>query len=336
MATGSLVISLDFELYWGFREKRSLSDCERRLLGARAAIPRMLDLFAKHEIAATWATVGFLFFDDKEELFAYLPEERPRYADPVLSPYPILDEIGENEASAPCHFGLSLVRRIAETPRQEVASHTFSHYYCLEDGQTPSAFAADLAAARSAAARLGIVPESLVFPRNQINESYFPICREQGFKAVRGNPGSGLYAPASQKSETRFRRIGRLADSYFPITSELTECSMPIDGLFDVPASMFLRPVTMSLAAFDTLRLDRLKRLMTMAATTGSLFHLWWHPHNFGLDTEANLRFLERLLQHYDELGDRFDMRSETMAGAALRYATPPAAAAAEGAETCF
>jgi peptidoglycan/xylan/chitin deacetylase (PgdA/CDA1 family) len=309
-----LVISLDFELHWGMRDKQRLADCEARLLGARAAIPRMLDLFARHEVAATWATVGFLFFDDKEELLSSLPEERPHYANPALSPYAALDEIGPNEAAAPCHFGLSLIRRIAETPRQEVASHTFSHYYCLEGGQTPSTFAADLDAARSAARRLGITLESLVFPRNQANQDYLSICREQGFKAVRGNPRSWLYAAADQEGDTGLRRIARLADSYLPITREKTALRTPIDGLSDVPATMFLRPVTAPLKALEPLRLDRLKRMMTTAARTGSIFHLWWHPHNFGRDTEANLDVLDRLLQHFRELRDRFGMRSMTMA----------------------
>lgn len=317
MPAGSLVISLDFELHWGIRDKQRIADCETHLLGARAAIPKILDLFAHHEVAATWATVGFLFFDDKEELLSSLPEERPRYTNPALSPYATLDEIGRNEASAPCHFGLSLLKRIVETPRQEVASHTFSHYYCLEGGQTPSAFVADLAAARSAAERLDFSLESLVFPRNQVNEDYLPICREQGFKVVRGNPRSWLYVAADQEGGTKLRRIGRLTDSYLPITRERTERRAQIDGLFDVPATMFLRPVLAPLAPLEPLRLSRLKRMMTTAASTGSIFHLWWHPHNFGRDTEANLDFLDRLLQHYSELSDRFGMRSETMAEAA-------------------
>jgi hypothetical protein len=208
------------------------------------------------------------------------------------------------------------LKRIAETPRQEVASHTFSHYYCLEAGQTPSAFAADLKAARRAAERLNITLESLVFPRNQANVDYLSICREQGFKAVRGNPSSWLYAAADQDGETKARRIGRLADSYLPITRERTARKEPIDGLYDVPATMFLRPVMSSLSALEPLRLARLKRMMTTAARTGSIFHLWWHPHNFGHDTEANLRFLGQLLDHYRALSDRFGMPSCTMAEA--------------------
>src|SRR5262245_13071649 len=60
-AFGALVISLDFELHWGVRDKRPVDGSYREnLLGAREAIPRMLDLFEEFGIAATWATVGFL------------------------------------------------------------------------------------------------------------------------------------------------------------------------------------------------------------------------------------------------------------------------------------
>ena len=77
--------------------------------------------------------------------------------------------------------------------------------------------------------------------------------------------------------------------------------------------------VTAPLKTFEPLRLSRLKRQMTAAAAAGRIFHLWWHPHNFGADTEANLYFLDRLLDHYRRLRDSFGMRSETMAEAALR-----------------
>ena len=59
---GALVISLDFELHWGVRDKRPVDGPYREnLLGAREAIPQMLDLFEEFGVAATWATVGFLF-----------------------------------------------------------------------------------------------------------------------------------------------------------------------------------------------------------------------------------------------------------------------------------
>ena len=64
---GALVISLDFELHWGVRDKRPVDGPYREnLLGAREAIPRMLDLFEEFGVAATWATVGFLFAKNRD------------------------------------------------------------------------------------------------------------------------------------------------------------------------------------------------------------------------------------------------------------------------------
>ncbi|MDQ4068130.1 MAG: hypothetical protein M3203_01420 [Actinomycetota bacterium] len=60
----------------------------------------------------------------------------------LLPPYHEL--VGEIEASEPFHLARSLVDLIRAAPSQELASHTFSHYYCLEPGQDEAAFRADL------------------------------------------------------------------------------------------------------------------------------------------------------------------------------------------------
>jgi hypothetical protein len=64
---GALVISLDFELLWGVRDLYPADGGTYRanLLGARTAIPKLLQLFEEFEIAATWATVGMLFANSR-------------------------------------------------------------------------------------------------------------------------------------------------------------------------------------------------------------------------------------------------------------------------------
>ena len=111
---------------------------------------------------------------------------------PRLSPYPRIGQIGPNERQDPYHYGLSLIEQIRDCPGQEIGTHTFSHYYCLEpgeteDGQSEATFRADLLAARRAAERLGITPRSLVFPRNQYRADYLEACRAAGLEVVRGN-----------------------------------------------------------------------------------------------------------------------------------------------------
>ena len=52
---------------------------------------------------------------------------------------------------------------------------------------------------------------------------------------------------------------------------------------------------------------------MTAAARTGGVFHLWWHPHNFGVNQEENLSILEAVLRHYRTLADSYGMQTHCM-----------------------
>src|SRR5262249_17030386 len=137
-----------FELYWGVRDVVPLAGYRDNLLGVRQAVPALLRLFDEFQIHVTWATVGFLFFDNKRELEQALPppELRPRYVNAALSPYEHLARIGADETEDPYHFGARLIEEIRGFPHQEIGTHTFSHYYCLEPGQDVAAFAADLQA----------------------------------------------------------------------------------------------------------------------------------------------------------------------------------------------
>jgi hypothetical protein len=70
-------------------------------------------------------------------------------------------------------------------------------------------------------------------------------------------------------------------------------------------------------AALERLRLWRITSAMETAARRRRLFHLWWHPHNFGVDLQENLAFLREILDHFRILQDRYGMRSMTMAAVA-------------------
>jgi hypothetical protein len=327
-APGRLVISFDFELFWGVRDSTTLERYGPNILGVREAIPRLLETFAKHGIRATWGTVGFLFFDDKDELLAHLPEIRPAYADRGLSPYAALLEIGPDEKRDPYHFGLSLVRQIRQCPGQEIGTHTFSHFYCLESGQDAAAFRADLEAARRAARRIGVQLQSITFPRHQINDGYLAMCRELGLIAYRGQPRSWLHDPYGRRRP--LRRALRLADSYVAISGHNRgRARRGPGGMINVPASRFLRPFAPRLAPLEGLRLHRLSAEMRGAAQDGAIYHLWWHPHNFGRNLDENFAVLDRLVATFRELALEHGMQASTMAEAAALAAAPEGSGAA-------
>ena len=102
---GTLIVSLDFELFWGMLDCSSLEAYRANVLGGRKAIPQLLSLFRRYDIHATWAAVGFLFGANYEELSRYFPEEslRPSYEKPEISPrlpsYPYLFHSSPKEIS---------------------------------------------------------------------------------------------------------------------------------------------------------------------------------------------------------------------------------------------
>lgn len=310
---GIFTVSLDFELYWGTRDHRSLGAYGANVLGGREAIPRILSLFERFGIHATWATVGLVFFDGPKDAQPFLPLPRPEYMRAELSPYRELERVEKGEVPKEYFFAPALVEKIRSTPGQEIGSHTFSHYYCLESGQTREAFAADAAAIQAAARKkLGTEIRSLVFPRNQTSDSYCELSREAGIRAFRGNPRSWLYEAKAEEDETLVRRGLRLLDSYVNLTGHHAHRLQDLKrrDLADVRASRFLRPYSRKLRALEPLRLRRIRDDLTHAARTGGLYHLWWHPENFGKNADQNLEFLTRVLEHFDVLRITQGMRS--------------------------
>ena len=317
MANGKLVISLDFEIYWGVRDAVKLEDYKSHLLGVQKVIPLLLKIFDTYKIQATFATVGFLFFENKEELLKNIPADIPQYENSKLSPYKgHFNFVGEDENADPFHFASKMIREIKEAD-QEIGSHTFSHYYCLEKGQTLEAFKADLACAKAVAQKKGIELKSLVFPRNQYNKEYVDVCREMGFTSFRGNEKSWLFSSESFGTGFSLRRPFRLLDSYYNCSGHNCYSLKEIKngGIINIPSGRFLRPYSKRLKAFEKLRLKRIKDSMTFAAKKGLVYHLWWHPHNFGGDVSNNLSFLENILLHYTQLKEEFGFESVSMQG---------------------
>jgi hypothetical protein len=316
---GTFVISLDFELAWGSPGGRVPDDYRANFEGVRAAIGGMLALFREFEIHATWAIVGLLFFRDRQTLLRNLPAARPNYLRPGWSPYPYIENgLGQGEADDPLHYAPSVIEQIAAVPHQEIGTHTFSHYYCLEPVQSDEAFAEDLEAAKRAAATLGMSVESLVFPINQTNPRYLSICAAAGIRTYRGNEPAWAYEARDRGSESGLHRLMRMVDSYVRLTG-LNTYPLPdasaADGLpVDIPSSRFLRPYRPPLKWLEPLRLRRIRSGMRAAAREGRVYHLWWHPHNFGVHLRENLSFLRKVLEEFAALRGRHGMVSRSMA----------------------
>lgn len=328
---GSFVISLDFELMWGVRDVVSKQTYGQHILGEQTGVPKILDCFSRYKIKSTFAVVGFLFFRDKESILAATPSDLPSYTDANLSPYGdyMKSVVGENDMEDPYHFGRPLVEKIKAAGGQEIGTHTFCHYYCLESGQTQHQFREDLRAAIATGRDNGCDIKTIIFPRNQVNEAYLNVCREEGIVAYRGTEDSWIYSAKNSGSENLFRRFVRLMDAYINLSGHHCHdyAYMAASFPFNIPSSRFLRPYSKKFRWFESLRLRRIKKSMTHAAKNNLTYHLWWHPHNFGINQDQNICFLESILDHYKYLNGKYAFASITMkdmaAQLAQQYGTP-------------
>lgn len=322
---GCLTISIDFELHWGVLPSYTVAQYKKNLEGTPYAVEKSLELFQEYSIHATWATVGFLFFENVADLKAHSPADLPDYDNPGMNTYVYLNSL-HDEYSGGFHFAPELIGKIKDTPNQEIGTHTFSHYFCLEKGQNSEQFKADLNAAITTARRYDIELKSIVFPRDQFNKNYVNICTELGISNVRGCTDHYIYRPKDRKTDKRIDiRILRLLDSYTNITGHHMSKPTVIEGIVDIPSSRKYRPYAHRIKTLEKFKINRIKKEMTVAAQNKQTYHLWWHPHNLGNHVDENIDQLQEIFQHYKYLESHYGMQSLNMSeiGDLLRRQRP-------------
>lgn len=309
---GVFIISLDFELLWGVKDLAICEDYKKNVLGGRVAIPHILEVFEKYDIHATWATVGIMLNQSKQELIDNIPTNRPQYDNIMCSAYSHLDEVGNSEIQDKYHYANELLLQILKTKNQEVGSHTYSHYYCLEKGADRESFQDDISKSINILGeKYGIKVQSIVFPRNQFLKENINYIKEKGIICYRGNPKRG-YKNYDNFLKKFFQKIIRFADAYIPILGPMTYEHEFTEKPVNVCASRFLRPYS-SVAVLEKMKVQRIKRQMRDAAKNKKMFHLWWHPHNFGINQDKMLNELDDILAYFKELESNYGMRSMSM-----------------------
>jgi peptidoglycan/xylan/chitin deacetylase (PgdA/CDA1 family) len=298
---GSVVISVDAELGWGFHDWEEPP--ERRVEAARDGWETLLELCSTYDVPATWAVVGHLFLDDCDCYHADHPSipgwferERGAWADrPDL------------------RFGPELIDAIRESsPDHEIASHTFSHVVFDDPRATREILDAELAKAVEIAAENGIEYDSFVFPRNAVCAR--DLLAEHGFTAYRGE--------RTPRPDGFARAASKLADVLRPERLPIHQPTVDEHGLVDVPPSLYLFGFEgLPRKVFSRVWTDPVVRQarhgIARAATEDGVFHLWLHPNNLTTDRDrARMEaVLASLVRHRAESG----LRVETMREVAER-----------------
>jgi hypothetical protein len=306
MKNGYFTISLDFELFWGVHDGHTIEQYGENVRNVTKVIPRLLELFERYHIHATFGVVGGIYYGSYDEFQRAIKDtdRLPHYRNMAFSPY-----TSECKAKMIAHpelfFQSDLVRQIREAG-QEVGSHTYSHYYVGVPGADNTTFQYDIQQDVAIAKENGDAPRSIIFPRNQeMPDDFRRILRENGFVCYRSN------LPYACSHPTILARLYRLLATYFPICDRT--CEITREGnLVAIPASHFFRHSYRN-RFIDGLQLCNIKRGMRHAARHNRLYHLWWHPHNFGSDMEYNLANLEEVLKYFVVLRDKYGYQSASM-----------------------
>lgn len=298
MDRGAFVISIDTELAWGEAHKRDGSGGNHHFDREREVIDRILEVFTRYDISATWAVVGHLFLDRCD---GHHDVKQPAYS--WLDGDWLDVDPASDQDRAPEYYGRDIVDRIVGCPvPQEVGSHNFSHVIVDDPGCDPEVFASELAAAQAVAAPLDLTLRSFVYPRNAI--AHLDTLAAAGFTNYRGSrptpPFAGLTGPR--------RKLATLVDRVRPLAGSAVHPAQDPSGLWNIPQTYLFAPVT----ARSNLSPERWSRRpvarLLQATQAKSLFHLWFHPYNITANPDRAIACLDAIcaaaadLRHQDKL----------------------------------
>lgn len=298
----AFVISIDTEMAWGLNHRRPEN---YRYEHERRDLTRLLAMFDRHDVPATWAIVGHLMLDACEPVDGI---KHPEIVRPDYDWYDgdwFDDDPCSSAADAPTWYAPDLVDEIrGANAEHEIATHGFSHIVAGDPGCSRASFDSEIRAAKEIAAERAVTLRSIVHPRNRIG--HLDVLAEHGIIAYRGR--RPVPPAASPFEKLVDRTVGSERTAIRPIDE---------DGLWNLPATIMFdidaRPRTWRLWV------RQVERRLDQAVARRSLFHLWFHPHNLRDNTEASFAALERLCRA--AAGHRTNGRLDTvtMGGLASR-----------------
>lgn len=299
----NIIISLDFELRWGVHQLYGENHNFYRsaLENVHHITPLMLKMFSERGLKATWATVGALLLNSWDEYFNIAPSV-PNYKNKKLcfnEGYAKIDPEGLQ------YFAPNLVDLIINTDGQELGGHGFSHIFLEEEGVTENDFIVDTEAMiRVFQEKYNSSINSYVFPRNQIR--YQNVLKNRGINAWRSN--NCRWFNNANLNDTDLvgfaAKALRLLDSLTPMESvcdHYNNASMAnIFVRFSLPDSLW------------RLHLYKIKNQI-YKLKSNNILHLWWHPHNLGIDFSFKMERLRNLLDILSDTCHALDIVSSNM-----------------------
>lgn len=260
----AVTISIDLELAWGNWDDIDSAELALVEQCSRPIVARLLELFERHEVAATWAIVAALLDPNAH---------RPA---------------GGAEAA---WYAPDIVTAIARsTSKHEIGSHGGRHLYFDRIGNDEAT--CDLTYARDLHRQHGLPFNSFVYPRNLVGKR--GLLARHGIDVFRA-PDAAWHQRLRERSE-RLGRLANLIDKALPIAPPPVVPSVDHD-MVRLPSSMLLmgRQGARDIVPAAMMR-RKLKAGIAAAIETKRTFHLWFHPSNFYHRPELQFCLLEDFL----------------------------------------
>lgn len=297
---GSVVISLDAELAWGYHDQQKFP--HERIVDGRKAWDQLVDLFEKYRIPATWAIVGHLFLEECDG----------RHKEHPLGQNWFERDPGGKKGNSQYWFSPDLIEKILEAnTNHEIACHSFSHVEFGKKEVTKEIARAELNKCVDLAEQWGVNLRSLTFPRNNIG--HLDILSEFNFTTYRGRTPTQWYDPFP------LRRAGKSLSYIFGAnaTSPIVQPEVNEFGVKNVPSSLFLFN-DYSVSDFSSRKLlkDPLlraaKKGINKAKSENGIFHIWFHPND--VRSNNDLHRVEIVLKTLSKLSQSGEIEVKTMA----------------------
>jgi len=262
-----LIISIDFELDWGYNNKNNPLK-EKEILDS---LNRIIALFDKYQVKSTWAIVGKLF-ENKN---------------------------GIDDSKGQLNW---INNTLLNNKLIEIGSHTYSHIFCEEvDIET---FNSDVSAMNIISKKNNIKFKSMVFPRNQYNLNNIKILQQNGYTHFRNVLQKWYLKTSKYSDESKIKRFLVRLLELLPLKRDV-EIKI-IEELISVSDSRFFRiyPPGLLGKLVTPLYIMVLKNEFKKNIRRRGLYHIWFHPHNLIKNPNGFIQ-LDAFLEYYSKFKNK-------------------------------
>ena len=265
MKKSGLIISIDFELDWGYNNANTpLTNSE-----IKQGLESLIVILNEHQVKSTWAIVGQLFENSKNE------EDNSRTR---------LNWIENN---------------LKNNDLIEIGSHTYNHIFCKEVSNKLAE--KDFFSMRNVEKKNNIDFKSIVFPRNQYNKENLDLIKTNNYTHYRGVLNKWYLKTSKNSKESKIKRNLIRVSDMFPFNRDVIISSD--NGLTSISDSRFFRffPDSFFGKIISKIYLMVLKYELRQCIKRGNLYHIWFHPHNI-IKKPNGIKELDLFLKYFKKL----------------------------------